>query len=447
MRIFRRGAKLVPRKGTKMKIVIIGSGGREHALAWKIRQSPLCDLLYCLPGNAGIASSAHCESIAIKHPFTELIAWCRAVAIDLVVVGPEDPLAAGITDALASAGIESFGPVGAGARIEASKEFAKEIMVAAKIPTGSAETFSDSTAAIAHLDSLTAPYVIKADGLAAGKGVTIAATRAEAEEAIRASLDEKVFGAAGGRILIEEYLEGVEASLLAFTDGKTVRAMDSAQDHKAVFDGDKGPNTGGMGALSPAPVLTPEYKDRAMREILEPCVAELTRRGITYRGVLYAGLMITRTGPKVIEFNCRFGDPEVQALLPRLDNDIVEVMLACARGTLDKLELRWRREACVCIVAASGGYPGPYEKGKVISGLDPSRDSDDPMKTAIVFHAGTATDAQGNVVTNGGRVLGITAMGDDLDAARAKSYARLKELSFEGMHYRTDIGFRAAKKV
>ncbi|MBI3735839.1 phosphoribosylamine--glycine ligase, partial [Candidatus Sumerlaeota bacterium] len=308
-----------------MEILIIGSGGREHTLAWKIRQSPRCGKLYCAPGNAGIAALAECVTIPIKPPFRELIAWCGEHKIGLAAVGPEDPLAAGVVDALADAGIEAFGPKAAGAHIEASKKFAKELMVAARIPTASATTFTDSAAAIAHLTTLTPPYVIKADGLAAGKGVTVAATEDEAIAAIRAALDEGAFGAAGREVLIEEYLDGVEASLLAFTDGKTILAMDSAQDHKAVFDGDKGPNTGGMGALSPAPVLTPEYKRQAQREILEPLVAEFQRRGIDYRGVVYAGLMITKRGPMVIEFNCRFVDPETQALLHRLENDMVEV--------------------------------------------------------------------------------------------------------------------------
>ncbi|MBI1785870.1 phosphoribosylamine--glycine ligase [Candidatus Sumerlaeota bacterium] len=430
-----------------MEILIIGSGGREHTLAWKIRQSPRCGKLYCAPGNAGIAALAECVTIPIKPPFRELIAWCGEHKIGLAAVGPEDPLAAGVVDALADAGIEAFGPKAAGAHIEASKKFAKELMVAARIPTASATTFTDSAAAIAHLTTLTPPYVIKADGLAAGKGVTVAATEDEAIAAIRAALDEGAFGAAGREVLIEEYLDGVEASLLAFTDGKTILAMDSAQDHKAVFDGDKGPNTGGMGALSPAPVLTPEYKRQAQREILEPLVAEFQRRGIDYRGVVYAGLMITKRGPMVIEFNCRFGDPETQALLPRLENDMVEVMLACIRGTLNQIELRWRTESCVCIVAASGGYPGSYAKGKVVSGLDPAKDQGDPAKSAAVFHAGTGKDSAGNIVTSGGRVLGITALGQTLEEARSLAYARLKEISFEGMHYRTDIGFRANRKI
>lgn len=427
-----------------MNILIVGGGGREHALAWKIAKSPLCDQLYCAPGNAGIASVARCVTIEAGAPFGGLIDWCGANKIDLVVVGPEDPLAAGMVDALLAAGIKAFGPKAAGAKLEASKQFAKEIMQAAGVPTGSSESFTDSASALKHLETLTAPYVIKADGLAAGKGVTVAATLKEAQAAISEALDKRAFGDSGASILIEEFLDGTEASLLAFTDGTTVLPMDSAQDHKAVFDGDEGPNTGGMGALSPAPVLTPELRERAIREILEPTVAELARRGIDYRGVLYAGLMITAKGPEVIEFNCRFGDPEIQALVPRMEQDIVPIMLACADGTLADCTLDWKPDSCVCLVAASGGYPGSYEKGKPIRGLaDAVADEGDRV---VVFHAGTKLDDAGNVVTAGGRVLGATALGADLDSARAKAYEAMKKIQFEGMHYRTDIGFRAAGK-
>ncbi len=435
-----------------MNILIIGGGGREHALAWKIRQSPLCGTLYCAPGNPGIAELAECLDLDLKPPYGSLLDWCKKEKIDLVVVGPEDPLAHGIVDALAGAGIEAFGPRAAGAKIEASKKFAKEIMASAGIPTASAKTFASSAEAIAHLDHFSPPYVIKADGLAAGKGVTVAATREEAVGAIRSALDEKVFGSAGSEVLIEEYLQGFEASLLAFTDGRTVRAMDSAEDHKPLLDGDKGPNTGGMGTISPSR-MTEAHRREAIVKILEPCVTELRRRGIDYRGVLYAGLMVTREGPKVIEFNCRFGDPETQVLLPRLENDLVEVMLACVRGTLDQIQLRWRSEACVCVVAASGGYPGSYEKGKIIEGLDagdvaqPPSAEKEKATEPIVFHAGTAKDAQGRIVTSGGRVLGVTSLGKDLPSARAHAYARLSQIHFEGMQYRKDIGNRPARAI
>lgn len=425
-----------------MKILIVGGGGREHALAWKIAQSPLCDALYCAPGNAGIAASACCVQLDLKPPFAPLLDWCSANGIDLVVVGPEEPLSLGIVDVLENAGFTVFGPRADGARIEASKAFAKDIMTTAKIPTGAAQTFRRSADAMAYLDARKPPYVIKADGLAAGKGVTVAATLDEAAQAVREALDEHRFGPAGADILIEDFLDGVEASLLAFTDGETVLPMDSAQDHKAVFDGDKGPNTGGMGALSPAPVLTPAFRDQAVRTILEPAVAELRRRGIVYRGVLYAGLMVSQDGPKVIEFNCRFGDPEVQALVPRMDGDLVPVLLACAQGRLADVTLRWKPEACVCIVAASGGYPGDYPRGLPISGLPADRVN--ASDGTVIFHAGTQLEKDGCVVTAGGRVLGVTALGADLNAARTKAYRTLQTISFEGMHYRRDIGFRAA---
>lgn len=423
-----------------MNILIVGGGGREHALAWKIRQSPRCDKLFCAPGNAGIADEARCVDVDLAPPFDFLIDFCRTNAIELVVVGPEDPLAAGVVDALTAAGIRAFGPSADGARLEGSKEFAKEVMQAAHIPTAAARVFSNPQSAIDYLQGRSAPFVIKADGLAAGKGVTVAETRQEAEAAISEALVGRRFGAAGSRILIEDYLHGVEASLLAFCDGQTVLPMDSAQDHKPVFDGDKGPNTGGMGALSPAPVLTPDFKAQAVEKILKPAMAELRRRGIDYRGVLYAGLMITAEGPQVVEFNCRFGDPEIQALIPRLENDLVEIMLACVDGELDRIELKWKPDSCVCLVAASGGYPAAYEKGKPIKGLKEAGGG----ASCVVFHAGTRLEASGDIVTSGGRVLGVTALGKDLEAARSLAYERMRFIEFDGMHFRTDIGFRAA---
>ena len=429
-----------------MKILVVGGGGREHALAWKIAQSPQCEKLYCSPGNAGIRSVAECVKLDLAAPYLALIQWCKSGAVDLVVVGPEDPLAAGMVDALEDAGLKAFGPRAAAARLEASKAFAKDIMKAAGIPTGASETFREVRPALAYLDKLEPPYVIKADGLAAGKGVTLAETLEEAQAAVRASLEDKRFGEAGSEILIEQFLHGTEASLLAFADGKTVVAMDSAQDHKAAYDGDKGPNTGGMGALSPAPVLSPALRECAIKEILEPTLAELTRRGITYKGVLYAGLMITERGPEVIEFNCRFGDPEVQALLPRLVQDIVPIMVACADGKLHEQGVTWRPESCLCLVAASGGYPGHYEKGRVITGLEDAAESDGDaaVDQIVVFHAGTAMDDHGNTVTAGGRVLGVTALGSDLESARSKAYAAMEKIHFDDMHFRTDIGFRAS---
>jgi phosphoribosylamine--glycine ligase len=422
-----------------MNVLILGGGGREHALAWKIAQSPRCARLHCAPGNAGIAKIAECFAVALKPPFDELIQACRERKIDLVVVGPEDPLAAGVVDALEKAGVLAFGPRAAAAKIEASKTFAKEIMRAASIPTGWAETFTDVGPALALLKKIDPPYVVKADGLAAGKGVTIAANFDDAERAVRDALEGRRLGEAGASILIEERLIGVEASLLAFTDGRRVLAMDSAQDHKPVFDGDRGPNTGGMGAISPAPALKPKLRRAAVGQILEPAVAELARRGIEYRGVLYAGLMLTTQGPKVVEFNCRFGDPETQALMPRLDCDLLEVLVACARGDLGGVRLKWKPEACVCVVAASGGYPGDYAKGLPISGVEEAES--EPGVT--VFHAGTALDARGRLVTAGGRVLGVTAVGEGIESAREAAYRALGRIAFEGMHHRGDIGLRA----
>jgi len=426
-----------------MRILIIGGGGREHALAWKIAQSPLCDTLYCAPGNPGIARLAQCFALPLQPDFAELVGWCLAQHIHLVVVGPERPLAEGIVDVLSAAGIKCFGPRADGARLESSKKFAKELMLEAGIPTAAARSFTELGFALSWLKNQAPPVVIKAVGLAEGKGVTVARTRAEAEAALRQCLEARVFGAAGGEVLIEEFLEGEEASLLAFTDGRAIKAMDTAQDHKPVFDGDLGPNTGGMGSYSPAPVVTPELYRECDERVLQPCLKALQRRGIDYRGVVYAGLMITKDGPKVIEFNCRFGDPETQALLPRLKTDLVEVMLACAEGRLAELDLEWTDEAAVCVVAASGGYPGPYEKGKVIRGLDQVAESADTM----VFHAGTAANAGGDLVTAGGRVLGVTARDADLRVAIERAYGVMGQIHFDGMHTRSDIGRKALERM
>ncbi|MCE5231146.1 phosphoribosylamine--glycine ligase [bacterium] len=424
-----------------MNILIVGGGGREHALAWKIAQSTLCTKLYAAPGNPGIAAHAECVDVLVKAPFRELIEWCRAKAIDLVVVGPERPLSEGIADALIAGGLRVFGPTASAARIESSKSFAKELMQEAGIPTAEARVFTDPDEAHAYVEKHGAPLVVKATGLAEGKGVVVARTNAEAVAAIDSMMRAKAFGEAGAEVLIEEFLVGEEASLLAFADGSVVRAMDSAQDHKPVFDGDEGPNTGGMGAYSPAPVVTPEMYERCVREVLEPCLATLRKRGIDYRGVIYAGLMITKAGPKVVEFNCRFGDPEIQALIPRLENDIVEVMLACIDGRLGEIALKWR-DAAVCVVVASGGYPGTYAKGKVIEGLDAVPKNHD----VIVFHAGTKSDG-GKIVTNGGRVLGVTVKDEYLSVAIERAYQIIKKIKFEGMHYRTDIGRKALDRV
>lgn len=426
-----------------MNILIVGGGGREHALAWKIAQSPKTTKLYAAPGNPGIAAHAECVDVPVKAPFSELIAWCQTKAIDLAVIGPERPLSEGIVDALSAAGIRCFGPTAAAAQIESSKKFSKDLMQEAGIPTGEARTFTDADEAIAYVEQKGAPIVIKASGLAEGKGVVVARSTAEAVDAINSMMRQKAFGSAGAEVLVEEFLVGEEASLLAFADGTVVRAMDSAQDHKPVFDGDDGPNTGGMGAYSPAPVVTPEVYERAVREVLEPCLATLRKRGIDYRGVIYAGLMIAKDGcPKVVEFNCRFGDPEIQALIPRLENDLVEVMLACVEGRLGQVELKWR-DAAVCVVAASGGYPGPYQKGKPIKGLDAIEENGE----VIVFHAGTKRDEAGRIVTGGGRVLGVTVKDEYLSVAIERAYQIIKKIGFDGIHYRTDIGRKALERM
>ena len=423
-----------------MNILIIGGGGREHAVAWKIARSPLCEKLYCVPGNPGIARLAECLSMPLQAPdFPKLTAWCRERAIDLAVVGPERPLAEGVADALEAAGIRTFGPKRAGAQLEASKRFAKDLMREAGIPTGEAISFTDYGAALAHLADRRPPFVVKAVGLAEGKGVTVCHGRDEASAALRRCLVEEDFGEAGREVLIEEFLEGEEASLLAFTDGRVIKPMDSAQDHKPLLDGDEGPNTGGMGAYSPAPVVTPEIYRRCVEEVLEPCLETLKRRGIDYRGVIYAGLMITAEGPKVIEFNCRFGDPEIQALLPRLENDLVEVMLACVEGRLAEIDLKWTADSAVCVVAASGGYPAKYPKGLPIRGLDDVPEDDNVM----VFHAGAGRGEGGEPVTAGGRVLGLTVRDPFLRVAIERAYVLLEKIHFDGIHYRTDIGRRA----
>lgn len=422
-----------------MKILIIGGGGREHALAWKIAQSPQCTKLFCAPGNPGISRFAQCVPLSTHGDFSDMLRFCREQGIGLVVVGPERPLAEGIADALNQAEIKVFGPNRKGAQLEASKRFAKELMLEAGIPTGAAATFTKTAPALAYLATQPLPIVIKATGLAEGKGVTVARTLAEAEAAVRQCLESRIFGEAGSEVLIEEFLAGEEASLLAFTDGKVIKPMDTAQDHKPVFDGDEGPNTGGMGSYSPAPVVTPEIYLECEEKILKPTLAALQARGIDYRGVIYAGLMITAQGPKVIEFNCRFGDPETQALLPRLKTDLVEVMLACVEGRLGALELAWTPEAAVCIVATSGGYPGPYSKNKVIKGLEKVPENGDVM----VFQAGTTSNDRGDLLTSGGRVLGVTVKDTYLRVAIERAYEIMKLIKFDGMHYRSDIGRRA----
>ncbi|MCX7014978.1 MAG: phosphoribosylamine--glycine ligase [Candidatus Sumerlaeota bacterium] len=427
-----------------MRILVIGSGAREHAIVWKLRQSPRAEAIYCAPGNAGILQIAQPVDAPVGGDFSAIIDWARRNRIDLAVIGPEDPLAAGIVDRFEAAGIRAFGPSAAAAQLEASKAFAKEIMAAAGIPTAEYREFDSGElqAALDYVDQVGAPIVVKADGLAAGKGVTVARTISEAKQAVRENLEGGRFGAASRTIVIEECLVGEEASVFGFTDGKTVLMTESAQDHKPVFDDDEGPNTGGIGAYSPAPVMTPELMRQTEERVLKPAVEEMARNGTPYRGVLYAGLIVTEDGVKVIEFNCRLGDPECQVILPRLKNDLVDLMLACIDGRLDQVNLEWRDEAAVCVVMASGGYPGAYEKGKVITGLE----AISPDGRAVVFHAGTATKG-GAVVTNGGRVLGVTTVDRPLERAIRNAYAALGKIRFDGAHYRTDIGQKALRRL
>lgn len=427
-----------------MNILVIGSGAREHALCWKLQQSPRCSSLYCAPGNAGILQIAQSVEAQVAGDFSAIIDWAKSNAIDLVVVGPEDPLAAGIVDRFAAAGIRAFGPSAQAARLESSKAFAKEIMTAANVPTGRYRSFATDQKenALDYLSQIGAPVVIKADGLAAGKGVTVARTIEEAREAILENLAGRRFGEASGSILIEEFLEGEEASVFAFSDGSTVLVTESAQDHKAVFDNDTGPNTGGMGAYSPAPVVTPELAAEIEECVIKPVIAEMARRGIPYVGVLYAGLIITADGPKVIEFNCRLGDPETQVILPRMKNDLVDVIEACLDKRLEGVQLEWTPEPAVCVVLASGGYPGDYEKGVTIHGLD-SLPSDE---RTMLFHAGTKF-CEDSIVTNGGRVLGLTTLDETLSGAIGRNYGLLPRIRFEGMHYRSDIGQKALRRL
>ncbi|MBQ7721301.1 MAG: phosphoribosylamine--glycine ligase [Kiritimatiellae bacterium] len=420
-----------------MKILVIGGGGREHAIAWRLSKDGGHEI-YCAPGNAGTADIATNVPIGAED-IDDLVAWSQLARPDLVVVGPEAPLCLGVADRISALGIPVFGPSKEAARMEGSKSFSKEVMEAAGVPTAHAERHVKADEAIAALDRFTLPVVIKADGLAAGKGVIIAKTRAEAEDAIRSILDERQFGEAGASLLVETFLEGEEASILALVSGEgRIALLPPAQDHKRVFDNDEGPNTGGMGAYSPAPVVTDEVLDFAMERIFKPVVAELAKRGIEYRGVLYGGLMIGPAGINVLEFNCRFGDPETEAILPRIGGDFASLLLSCAKGELDPASLVILPQPCATVVMAAPGYPGKYPKGLPISGLDAAG----AMADVTVFHAGTA-DKDGQTVTSGGRVLCVTALGSDLRDAVDKAYSGIRAISFEGAHYRKDIARRA----
>ena len=419
-----------------MNILVIGSGGREHALFWKLSESPQTGHIYAIPGNPGMG-----EMIDISVMDNDaILRFAKEKEIGLVVVGPEVPLMNGLVDDLEKAGIRAFGPRANAAEIEGSKSFAKDLMKKYGIPTARYEVFTEAEPARAYIRREGAPIVVKADGLAAGKGVIVAMTEQEALDAVDAIMEENSFGDAGARVVIEEFMQGEEASLLAFTDGKVIRPMISAQDHKRAFDGDKGPNTGGMGTYAPAPVMTTEMTERAVEEILKPTIAAMAKEGRPYTGCLYLGLMITSKGPKVVEFNARFGDPETQVVLPLLDGDLVEIMCACADGTLADVPIHWKDGAAVCVVLAAGGYPASYEKGHEITGI-----ADAEAMGALVFHAGTAKKDDA-LVTNGGRVLGVVGMGDDIASAVKAAYNAVDRISFQDAYHRKDIAHRALKR-
>ncbi len=420
-----------------MKILVVGSGGREHALVWKLRQSPRVTEIYCAPGNAGISGLATCVAISATD-ISALAGFAQEKEVDLTVIGPEVPLSLGIVDYFEENGLRVFGPRRNAATLEGSKVFMKDLLEKYHIPSAFYATFTDREEALRYVEKQSAPLVVKTDGLAAGKGVVVAQTIAEAKAAVDLFMEEKAFGEAGSRVVIEEFLSGEEASFLAFTDGETVLPLPTSQDHKAIFDGDKGPNTGGMGAYSPAPVVTESLHRQVMETVMLPTVKGLAAEGCPYKGVLYAGLMIDRGEIKVLEFNCRFGDPEAQPLLMRLQTDLVEVMEAVIDGRLSEISLEIDPRPTVCVVMAAGGYPGKYENGKVIHGLAEAGAHED----VVVFHAGTAWQGDA-IVTNGGRVLGVTAIGDTVRDAIGKAYKAAEEIGWDGCYYRKDIGRKA----
>ena len=423
-----------------MKVLVIGSGGREHALLWKLAQSQRTTKLFCAPGNGGTAEFAENVPLGVDQ-IKELADFAREQAVDLTIVGPEAPLVGGIVDQFREYGLQVFGPTRQAAALEGSKVFAKELMKKHGIPTGDFHIATTMAQARPLLGDFGYPVVIKADGLAAGKGVVIADDYAAAEAAVKMMLEDKLFGDAGNQVLIEECMVGEEVSVLAFTDGKTVVPMVSAQDHKRVFDGDAGPNTGGMGAYAPAPVYTSQLASQVEKEILLPTVQAMDSEGIPYQGVLYAGLMLTDQGPKVLEFNARFGDPETQVILPLMDSDLVDAVEAVCNGTLEQVQIDWRPEAVACVVMASGGYPAKYETGMTVSGLEKAAEQND----VVIFHAGTKRN-DGEILTAGGRVLGVTGRGSDIGQAVAKVYCAIELISFPAAHYRNDIAHRALKR-
>ncbi len=426
-----------------MKILVVGGGGREHALCWKLAQSPRVEKVYCAPGNAGIAEEEKCECVPLDpFDFEALARFAEEKGVAFTVVGPEDPLARGLVDHFQEKGLRVFGPSAAAARIEASKVFTKELLARHGIPTAAFEVFDDPEAAKRYIEKKGAPIVVKADGLAAGKGVIVARTVEEAMAAVDRIMVEKAFGEAGKRVVIEECLQGEEASFMVITDGEVVLPLPTSQDHKPLLDGDQGPNTGGMGAYSPAPVVTPELAEEILETIMKPTIRALAKEGLPYLGVLYGGLMISDGRPYVLEFNCRFGDPEAQPVLMRLETDLVELIEAAFEGRLAECEVKVRPEAAVCVVLASGGYPGKYEKGKEIHGLSEVA----RWPGVKVFHAGTARK-DGRIVTAGGRVLGVTALGPDIPQAIRRAYEAVAKIHFENMHYRRDIGAKALKHL
>ena len=422
-----------------MKILVIGNGGREHALVWKINQSPKVSKIYCAPGNAGISQLAQCIDIG-PDKITALADFAQDKKIDLTVVGPELSLSMGIVDEFTKRGLKIFGPTKTATEIESSKVFSKYMMKKYLIPTANYSTFTDAKEAMVYIGKRPFPLVLKADGLAAGKGVFIVRDADEAKAALDSLMNEKIFGDAGLQVIVEDYLEGEEVSILAFSDGETVIPMVSSQDHKKIFDNDLGPNTGGMGAYTPVPFYDEHAENEVLEEILKPIISGLKKEGREYKGVIYAGLVFTKEGIKVLEFNARFGDPETQVLLPGLETDIVEIFMAVIEGQLAKIDIKWNNNAVVCVVAASGGYPAKYQKGKRISGLEKLENKNN----AFVFHAGTKYQ-DGKIVTSGGRVLGMTAWAENINKAKRKAYEGMEKISFEDMYYRKDIALKAIK--
>ena len=425
-----------------MRVLVVGSGGREHTYIWKIAQSPIVDKVYCVPGNAGIAQIAECRNIDLGGDFSALADFVQAEGIDLTVVGPEAPLAEGLVDQFTVRDLRTFGPSMSAAELESSKSFAKNLMSKYNIPTAEYRVFHNPEEARSYIKKVGAPIVVKASGLAAGKGVLICQTENEAIQAVQNIMVKKVFGTAGDTVVIEEFLQGEEATFTALTDGETILPMVTSQDHKPVFDGDRGLNTGGMGAYSPAPVVTEDMHHKIMKEIVEPTIRGMANEGRKFVGILYVGLMIDAKGLKVLEFNCRLGDPEAQVILPRLAGDLIPALQACIDGNLEQIKLEWKSEPAVCVVMASGGYPQKYETGKVITGLMEA----DAMEDVIVFHAGTTTNENGDIITNGGRVLGVTALGYDIKTAIDRAYEAVGKIHFDKVHYRRDIGHRAMKR-